>query len=217
MSKRNNDKYSLFKDDDQEQQSSNESLQPSASSSSQGSSNDNFDKIFEAVDYLQNIVPQLANIKKSLDNYKTSTLTEIKAGVDSYVKGAEERAKTEIDQATKQSVEAVKLHANEVEKMVEKAKEQLSENITQAIAKADIEGRVEKATGKPYVEALVLRWILIITGVAALIGGVARLYFYLADEFGGDPLRNAVLGICGIILVFYLGFCLGQQHSNKLF
>lgn len=217
MSKRNNDKYSLFKDDDQEQQGSNESLQPSASSNSQGSSNDNFDKVFEAVDYLQNIVPQLANIKESLDNYKASTLAEIKAGVDSYVKGAEKNAKVEIDQATKQSVKAVKLHADEVGKLLEKAKEQISEGIKQAINKSDIEGRVEKATGKPYVEALVLRWFLILIGAAALIGGVARLYFYLADRFGGDPLRNAVLGICGILLVFCLGFCLGQQHSNKFY
>lgn len=214
-----NKKYG-FSSDDEQQQERNNSLQTPAneSSSSNGSSsNDNFDKIFEAVDYLQNIVPQLANIKESLDNYKTSTLTEIKAGVNSYVKGAEKSAKTEIDQATKQSVEAVKLHANEVGKMVEKSKEQLSENITQAIAKADIEGRVEKATGKPYIEARILRWTLIIIGVIALIGGVARLYFYLADRLGGDPLRNVVLGICGFIVVFYLAYCAGQRNSNKYY
>lgn len=214
-----NKRFGFSPDDEQEQeQEKKEGLQEPASTKDQGSSsNDNFDKIFEAVDYLQNVVPQLANIKKSLDNYKTSTLTEIKAGVDSYVKSAEKNAKVEIDQATKQSVEAVKLHADEVGKLLDKAKEQISDSIKQAINKSDIEGRVEKATGKPYVEALVLRWFLIVIGAAALIGGVARLYFYLADRFGGDPLRNVVLGICGIILVFYLGFCLGQQHSNKFY
>ena len=214
-----NKKYGFSSDDEQEQER-NDSLQTPVSESSSdngSSSDDNFDKVFEAVDYLQNIVPQLANIKKSLDDYKTSMLTELKTAADSYVKSAEKSAKAEIDQATKKSVEAVKLHADEVEKMVEKSKKQLSENITQAIAKADIEGRVEKATGKPYVKAAVLQWFLIAVAAAALIGGVARLYFYLADRFRGDPLRNVVLGICGILLIFYLGFCLGQQHSNKYF